>query len=118
RQTRVAPTAQLKRARGGVLAPPARREKSVAIREAAGHDLLGSVDALRKNSMAAQNEAVDAMQRTVTASRTLGLATSSGALTVGLVLAWLIGSGISRPVSGITAAMRPIADGQLHADIP
>jgi len=117
-QAIVAPMAEFEKALAGVVAATDRREKSVAIREAAGRDLLGSVDALRKNSIAAQNEAVDAMQRTVTASRTLGLATSSGALTVGLVLAWLIGSGISRPVSGITAAMRQIADGQLDADIP
>jgi methyl-accepting chemotaxis protein len=117
-QAIVAPMADFEKALAGVVAATDRREKAVTIREAAGRDLLGAVDAMRKSSMVAQNEAVNAMQRAVTASRTWGLATSGGALTVGAVLAWLIGSGISRPVSRITAAMRQIADGQLDADIP
>jgi methyl-accepting chemotaxis protein len=73
---------------------------------------------MREASTADATESLTEMRLAVTSSRNLGLVTSGGALAIGLVLAWLIGSGISRPISGITAAMRQVADGNLSAEIP
>ena len=51
-------------------------------------------------------------------TKTLLLALAAGGLALGLVAAWLIGGGISRPVLRITAAMRRLAAGELEVEIP
>jgi len=112
------PAAQFEKALSGLVAATDRIAQTARAREAAGRELLASVSAMRDGSLAQQKAAVAAMEDAVTSSRNLGLVTSGGALAIGIVLAWLIGGGISRPISGITAAMRQVADGDLTTDIP
>jgi methyl-accepting chemotaxis protein/CHASE3 domain sensor protein len=112
------PMGQFEKALAGLVSATDRIRQSVIARDTAGRELLASVDAVRTASMTEQRDAVASMQQAVTSSRNLGLVTSASALAIGIVLAWLIGSGISRPISGITAAMRQVADGHLDADIP
>lgn len=112
------PAAQFDKALAGLVAATDRIAQTAAAREAAGRELLASVASLRDASLAEQKTAVEEMQAVAKSAHTLGLVTSGGALALGLVLAWLIGSGISRPISSITAAMRQVADGDLQSEIP
>jgi len=48
----------------------------------------------------------------------LSLLTAAGAIVIGLVLALLIGRGISRPIIALTSAMRQLASGTLEVAIP
>ncbi len=112
------PLAQFDKALSGLVTATDQVAKSVGEREAAARNLVAAVTELRSASMQAQAQAVDAMQGAVASSRNLGLLTSGGALALGLVLAWVIGNGISRPVMRITAAMRQVANGDLDAKIP
>jgi methyl-accepting chemotaxis protein len=111
------PIGQFEKALAGLVAAVDRIRESVIARDAAGRDLLESVDAMRNGSTAGQQDSLAAMQGAVTFSRALG-PYRLGALAVGVLLAWLIGSGISRPISGITNAMRELAENRLDADIP
>ena len=112
------PAAQFEKALSGLVTATDQIEQAAVAREAAGRDLLAAVSSIREGSIAEQRDSLSAMQGAVQSSRNLGLLTAGGALAIGLVLAWLIGSGISRPISGITAAMRQVSEGNLDADIP
>jgi methyl-accepting chemotaxis protein len=112
------PAAQFEKALVGLVTATGQIEQAAAAREAAGRDLLAAVSDIRSTSTAQEKDSLAAMQAAVRSSRNLGLATSGGALALGLVLAWLIGSSISRPIFGITAAMRQVADGNLATEIP
>jgi len=52
------------------------------------------------------------------ATQTLVLAAGGGALVLGLLLAWLIGTSVARPVVRMTAIMGRLAAGDLGVDIP
>jgi HAMP domain-containing protein len=111
------PIDQFERAVSGLVAATDRIAAAAASREAAGSALLNAASTMDAQILAEQTNAVGAMQRAVHASRDLGLCTSAGALALGVMLAWLIGSGISEPISHITASMRQLADGNLDTDI-
>lgn len=53
-----------------------------------------------------------------TTTETIAIALSAGALTFGILLAWLIGRGIANPVVGMTVAMRKLAAGDTAVAIP
>jgi methyl-accepting chemotaxis protein len=112
------PIGQFEQALSGLVATTDRIVTAAALREAAGSALLDAASAMDVQTLAEQKDAVGAMQGAVQSSRDLGLITSAGALAIGALLAWLIGSGISRPISHITASMRQLAEGDLDADIP
>jgi methyl-accepting chemotaxis protein len=111
------PIDQLEQAVSGLVAATDRIAGAAASREAASNALLSAASKMDAQILAEQTDAVGAMQRAVQASRELGLCTSASALAIGVVLAWLIGSGISWPISHITASMRQLADGNLDTDI-
>jgi methyl-accepting chemotaxis protein len=54
----------------------------------------------------------------VASARRLGLVTSASAIGVGLVLAFLIGRGIARPIRQLTDVMGELANGALETSIP
>ena len=47
-----------------------------------------------------------------------GVAVASGALVLGIICAFFIGRGITRPVMGLTSAMQKLAEGDNSIDIP
>ncbi len=112
------PVKQFTQSLTGLVNATERIGKAMAAREGAAGALRKAVSAMRDASVGEQKAAVGAMQAAVKSSRDLGLVTSAGALAIGLVLAWLIGAGIATPISGITEAMRQVAEGQLDAKIP
>jgi methyl-accepting chemotaxis protein len=112
------PAEQFEKALAGLLAATDRIRESGAARDAAGRELLEAVASMREASMADATESLSEMRSAVRASRNLGFVMSGGALAIGLVLAWLIGRGISRPIFGLTTAMGQIAEGNLETEIP
>lgn len=54
------------------------------------------------------------IQRTIVQAVSL----ASGALALGILLAWLIGRGIIRPINAMTSAMTKLAGGDLSSEIP
>ncbi len=117
-QATVEPIERFEQSLSGLVAATDRIKAAAATRETAGAALLQAVSAVRSQMLAEQRDAVGAMQAAVKSSRQAELAAAAGALAIGLVLAWLIGTGISRPISGITTSMRELAEGNLDRDIP
>jgi methyl-accepting chemotaxis protein len=92
------------------LASAARDGATVPVQQAAA--------ALRSEAMGAQHAAVDAMVASSRSVGRVGLFTSLGAIGLGLVLAWLIGRAIARPVRRLTDAMQVLAGGALSTEVP
>jgi len=65
-----------------------------------------------------QRATLDEMMRTVDQARIVGGAIAGGALLLGLALAWLIGTGVSRPIVRVNGAMRSVAGGDLSVEVP
>jgi methyl-accepting chemotaxis protein/CHASE3 domain sensor protein len=112
------PLGQFEQALSGIIATTDRIVAAAALRETTGAALLDAASTIDEQTLAEQTDAVGAMQEAVRSSRDLGLVTSAAALAIGVVLAWLIGSGISGPISQITASMRQLAKGDLDATLP
>jgi HAMP domain-containing protein len=117
-QAIVEPIDQFEQALSGIVVATDRVGAAAALRERAGGALLHAASAMYAETLAEQKDAVGAMQAAVTSSRNLGLITSAVALAIGVGLAWLIGSGISAPITRITASMRQLTEGNLDADVP
>lgn len=116
-QAMAEPLDQFEHALSGLVAATDRIGPATAMRETTGSALLQAASAMDAQTVAEQRLAVSAMQGAVRSSRRLGLITSAGALAIGVLLAWLIGSGISEPILHITASMRQLAEGNLDAGI-
>jgi methyl-accepting chemotaxis protein len=74
--------------------------------------------ALRDQVVNAQSQDLRGMLAAAAWAYDSGLAVSIGALVLGLVLATLIGSSITRPIAGMTRAMQMLASGDRLAEIP
>ncbi|MCG8507607.1 MAG: methyl-accepting chemotaxis protein, partial [Rhodospirillales bacterium] len=66
----------------------------------------------------AREEQEQAMRVQRNLSDTVNIAGTAGALGLGLILAFFIGRGISRPINQMTNAMRRLADGELETEVP
>ena len=72
----------------------------------------------KDSNFAAQAETEQDMQAVISHGNTLVMVLGLAGLAVGVVLAWLIGRGISRPVVRMCAAMRALAGGDKTVEIP
>ena len=82
-------------------------------------ETLAAAAAAVNESGIADERAIEATTLSgLAATETLLLVLTAGGLVLGLVAAWLIGSGISRPVLRMTAAMRRLASGELEVEVP
>lgn len=82
-------------------------------------ETLAVAAAAVRDSGIADEQAIEAVTLSaIGATETLLLVLTAGGLMLGLGAAWLIGSGISRPVLRMTAAMHRLASGELDAEIP
>jgi len=81
-----------------------------------------SLTALIKEVREAQTSAlqkVAAETRSLTEEAEISTSVAAGiGIALGLVLAWLLGRGISNPVMGMTAAMQKLADGDTSVEVP
>jgi methyl-accepting chemotaxis protein len=89
-----------------------------AERDAASDAVLAAATAQREAAMASQRSAIAAMLAVISAASQLGLVTSASAIAIGLLLAFLIGRSIARPISALTDVMRKLAGGSLDIAIP
>jgi methyl-accepting chemotaxis protein len=80
---------------------------------------LGSAVAdLLAAQVAANAQVAASMGDTIATTEQTVLLTAAAALVLGLLLAWLIGSGVAGPVKAMTGAMTGLAAGKLDTDIP
>ena len=75
-------------------------------------------EAIEHASVADQGRAQNAIHGFISISQTISLALVVAGLGLGVALAWLIGGAIARPVLGMTAAMRKLADGDTAVAVP
>jgi methyl-accepting chemotaxis protein len=87
-------------------------------RNAAAAALIEATEQIRLTATEAQLGTVGAMMLTVAAARRLGYLVSLLAIVAGLVLAFVIGRGLARPIGQMTAVMRALADGKTDLAIP
>jgi methyl-accepting chemotaxis protein len=87
-------------------------------RNAAARALIETTDQIRLAATETQLGTVGAMMLSVASARRAGYLASVLAIVAGLVLAFVIGRGIARPIRQMTALMRTLADGQTDLAIP
>ncbi|MEQ8348105.1 MAG: methyl-accepting chemotaxis protein [Sneathiellaceae bacterium] len=104
---------------------------------AEGHRLDLEIRGLVEGTIALEGEQIDEEAHTIRASaiahenaiqaeahgaiaegELLALVMGLGGIALGLVLAWSIGSGIARPIVGMTGVMRRLADGDRDVEVP
>jgi methyl-accepting chemotaxis protein len=90
------------------------REKRLAI---SGKLAKASAE-LRDRAVSSQSQDLRSMQAAAAWANQSGIVVSIGAWVLGLVLATLIGSSITRPIAGMTRAMQMLASGDQSAVIP
>jgi methyl-accepting chemotaxis protein len=90
------------------------RDKRVAL----SNKLAKTSIELRDQAVSSQGQDLRSMQAAAAWAYQSGLAVSIGALVLGLVLATLIGSSITRPLAGMTRAMQMLASGDRSVAIP
>jgi methyl-accepting chemotaxis protein len=89
-----------------------------AERQAAVVALAEATKQTRFASAEAELGAIGSMTLAVAWTRRFGSLTSAIAITVGLVLAVIIGRGIARPITQVTSVMRELAEGKTDIAIP
>jgi methyl-accepting chemotaxis protein len=112
------PFARYQGAVDGLVAATDSFARATADRTAAAAALIGATDQIRLAASEAQLGTVGAMMLTVTSARRLGYLTSTLAIIAGLILAFVIGRGIARPIGQMTAVMRALAEGKTEVAIP
>jgi methyl-accepting chemotaxis protein len=117
-QALAAPLQQFDGALQGLVDSTEHFMQATSAREDSARLLLEAVSTTRTASREEQDETVNAMATIVMAARTYGLITSAIAIAAGILLAWMIGRGIARPVADITEALRRLAAGDLGSAIP
>jgi methyl-accepting chemotaxis protein len=106
------------KATAGVAAATAKFATAAADRGAATAALIQSTDRIRSEATAAQLGTVRGMMAAITAARQLEYVASAVAIVAGLLLAFVIGKGIARPIGQIVVAMRELAKGNVDIVIP
>ncbi len=83
-----------------------------------GEKIFGNAEAI-KHAAHAEEERIEAETAgTIVNAELLSLMLSVGGFVVGLGLAWMIGTGIARPVVAMTEAMRRLAGGDKSIEVP
>jgi methyl-accepting chemotaxis protein/CHASE3 domain sensor protein len=102
----------------GLITATTRFARAASARNAAAVALIDATDQIRFATTEVQLGTVSGMMLTVTSARQLEYVASMLAIVAGLVLAFVIGRGIARPIQQITAVMRKLADGTIDIVIP
>ncbi len=84
----------------------------------AGNDIDKVVADMSRRAVQTQQDTMATMLATASSVRATVLTTSGVALLIGLVLAWAVGRGISRPVRRMTEMMKRLAGGDTTATVP
>ena len=114
----VEPIEHYKRAVDGLISATERFARVAADRDAATVILIDATHQIRLQPTEAQLGTVRGMMITVTSARHLEYFASTLAIVAGLILAFVIGRGIARPIQQITAVMRELAKGRIDVVDP
>jgi methyl-accepting chemotaxis protein len=112
------PLQQYGKAVEGLIGATEQFARAGADRSAAAAALIEAADHLRLTATKAQIGTVGGMMSAVTSARHIVYIASALAIIVGLVLAFVIGRGIARPIQQITSVMRELAGGRIDVVIP
>jgi methyl-accepting chemotaxis protein/CHASE3 domain sensor protein len=112
------PFKRYERAVDGLITATERFARVAVDRNAAAAALIDAINQIRLTAVEAQLGTVGGMMVTVASARRLEYLASGLAIVAGLVLAFVIGRGIARPIRQITAVMRELADGTIDVVIP
>jgi methyl-accepting chemotaxis protein len=86
--------------------------------KASGEAMTAAAVAIKDSALADQKQISEETASLVDSSSFAMLTLSLGGLVVGVLLAWWIARGLSRPIVGLTGVMARLADGDHGVDIP
>src|SRR5262249_34385674 len=84
----------------------------------AGAEVDKLASTMGERAVQTQQATMSTMMATAGKVRVTVLATSGAALLIGIILAWAVGRGISRPVRSMTGMMKRLAGGDTTAAVP
>jgi methyl-accepting chemotaxis protein len=102
----------------GLIAATEQFARVAADRNNAATALIEAADQIRLTATEVQFGTVGAMMLTVTSARQLGYLASGLAIVTGLILAFVIGRSIARPIRQITDVMHRLAYGTVDVQVP
>ena len=111
------PTQQFSAAVQALIATAEQFRLANADRDKAAGELTQLAGGLRSRSQSVQRHSSQSLTAMVDQLGTINLFVAGAALISGLLLAWLIGHGITHPVGRLTTVMKALAEGDLEADI-
>ena len=114
----IAPVDQYTTALDGLIAATERFARVADDRDKAAATLIDATHQIRLAATEAQLGMVGGMMVTVTSARHLEYFASVLAIVAGVILAFVIGRGMARPIQQITAVMRELANGRIDVVIP
>jgi methyl-accepting chemotaxis protein len=114
----IAPVEQYEKALDGLISATERFARAADDRDKAATTLIDAMHQIRLAATEAQLGTVGGMMITVTSARHLEYFASTLAIVAGVILAFVIGRGIARPIQQITAVMRELANGRIDVVIP
>jgi methyl-accepting chemotaxis protein len=77
-----------------------------------------AAEAIKESGVAEETKIEHETESLIASTESLILMIAIGSLVLGIVLAWLIGRAISKPVVGLCAGMRELADGNFQVVLP
>ncbi|MEQ8747415.1 methyl-accepting chemotaxis protein [Pyruvatibacter sp.] len=86
--------------------------------DAVGSRIMATAAALAESAAAEQNRLGPQAMATMQTAVMIVLIAVIGALAMGVAAAWLIGTGIARPIGAMTDAMRRLSEGDKTVDVP
>ena len=112
------PFDRFSRALQRVVAVDERLRTTTDARDVAADAVLKVAAAQQAAAARSQDDAIALMLAGTSSAHRLSALTAASAIVIGLLLAVLIGRGISRPITELTGVMRQLANGSLDAAIP
>ncbi len=84
----------------------------------AAQAIAAAAEAIKESGVAEESKIEHETTSLIASTESLILTIAIGSLFLGIVLAWLIGRAISKPVVGLCAGMRELADGNFQVVLP
>jgi methyl-accepting chemotaxis protein len=100
-----------------VAAVKGRDQLTAEVLDKRGADITEQVAAVRKAATDEEHKLGDRMRTALSAAWVIGASMVALGLIVGIVLAWIIGRGITRPLHRMTALMERLAQGDRQAEV-
>jgi methyl-accepting chemotaxis protein len=93
-------------------------ESSVLLIDNDTQDMAPLADRISQSAKRRETEAREALASSQARTKTAIIGVGCAAVLIGLLFSWWIGRSITRPLNGLVAAMKRLADGDTSAEIP